>query len=322
MGNPKQFCAVESVRAGDPLPGTATHPERNLLLSWPRRYWERNLRHASNMAPSLVSRLDGLAASGRRVNLIYRRQEPEDSHRILLFPEGLAFDITPDQLEDFLEDVQQGSDLAPWAGRPVTRPVMLCCTHGKKDKCCAKFGYDTYRALQAEIAQRDLPVDLWESSHLGGCRLAASLITFPSRRKYGRIGRDDTKALLEHEIRDRAYLPCYRGNGRLTPAQQCAETAALEWLARQEINAEDLVVEPVPAEQSGPDVEVRVRWTSGPDTGVLVAQCVQREIQRVDTCADLDEGPTSSWCWMVSAIAPEEASRIASILGQWGAGGH
>lgn len=305
MGNPKQFCAVESIRAGDPLPGTATHPERNLLLSWPRRYWERNLRHASNMPPSLVDRLDGLAASGRRVNLIYRRQEPEELHRILLFPEGLSFDVLPNQLEDFLEDAQQGRDLGIWAGSPINTPVLLCCTHGKKDKCCARFGYATYRQLQREIEGQALPVDLWESSHLGGCRLAASLISFPSRRKYGRIGNKDARALLEHEIRGQAYLPCYRGNGALTPAQQCAETSALEWLERQGVRADNLVVAPPPAETDNPEVDLRVDWTAGTVNGVLIARCSQREIQRVDTCADLDEGPTSSWCWMVSGISPQ-----------------
>lgn len=305
MAAVKQFCAEESIRAGDPLPGTATHPEHNLLLSWPRRYWERNLRHANNMPPSVRERLDQLATSGRRTNLIYRREDPEDSHRILMYPERLAFDIQPEQLEAFLDDVQQGRNLAQWSGTPVANPVILCCTHGKKDKCCARFGYATYRRLKAEIESGDLPIDLWESSHLGGCRLAASLISFPSRRKYGRVDSNHTRALLDQEISDRAYLPCYRGSGALAPAQQCAEIGALDWLARHDVDVDWLDVGSVPGDTVHHSLDIRVRWSAAESRGVLVAQCLQQQVLRVDTCADLDAGPSSSSCWVVTGVTPE-----------------
>lgn len=113
-----------------------------------------------------------------------------DLHRVYLFPEAQSFDIPRHQLGEFLTAVAADGDLSGWNSSAVTTPLMLCCTHGKKDKCCAKFGYATYRELARTARQEALPVEIWESSHLGGCRLAASVMVFPAMRKYGRVARD------------------------------------------------------------------------------------------------------------------------------------
>ncbi|MBU2955868.1 sucrase ferredoxin [Marinobacter sp. F3R08] len=95
---------------------------------------------------------------------------------------------------------------------------MFSCTHGKKDKCCAKFGYRSYKAQGNAAQQHAHPFDVWESSHLGGCRLAASVMVFPALRKHCRLTADDVPHLLQAESEDRPYRPCYRGDSTLTPA--------------------------------------------------------------------------------------------------------
>lgn len=298
-----RFCSVESVQAGDPLAGTATHAASNLLISWPRPKWSRSLRIARDMDDDLTGRIDRLAASGRRVNLIDQRGRPPSSHRLYLLPEGRCFDVSRNDLNAFLEDLESGNDLAGWAASAMTERLVLCCTHGRKDKCCAKFGYSTYQKLASTVADRKLPFEVWESSHLGGCRLAASMMVFPAMRKYGRVAPEQVLPLLQHEADGLPYLPCYRGQSLLTPAQQCAEIASLEWLEARKITAR-LSVMAESDDSEGSDVAVQVRWRADDVSGVLVAQCGTTEVMRVDTCADLDEGPTASVCWVVKDIRP------------------
>ncbi|WP_069384189.1 sucrase ferredoxin [Halomonas caseinilytica] len=292
----QRFCAVESRAIDDPLVGSGTHPERNLLLSWPRSKWQRNLRQASDMPEALLAALHALPDEGRRVNLIHRREQSERHHRVFLMPERQAFDIPRDTLGDFIAALRRGDDLSTWQPSTVERSLVLCCTHGKKDKCCAKFGFATYKALAEAVRQRDLPFEVWESTHLGGCRLAASALLLPQLRKYGRIGDDDVLPLLESEARGRPYLPCYRGDSRLTPHQQCAQVAALEWLAARGLEA-DVRVEDDTAEADETDRDLVVTWHTGRQEGKLTIRCHALELMRYDTCADLPNGPSPSRVW-------------------------
>ncbi|GKW49023.1 sucrase ferredoxin [Halomonas sp. NCCP-2165] len=303
MSAVQQFCAVESAAQGDPLVGSGAHAERNLLLSWPRPKWGRNLRRANDMSEALLARLDALAEGGRRVNLIHRRDQPRDHHRLYLMPENRAFTVPRDELPAFLEAFERDADLTAWEGPAPAGPLLLCCTHGKKDKCCAKFGYATYKALaEAVEARPDLPFEVWESTHLGGCRLAASALVFPALRKYGRIPPDDVIPLLESETAGRPYLPCYRGDSRLGPLEQCAQVAALEWLAERGEPATALEV--VGVEARSERARVTLAWR-GRDSGEVSVTCESRELLRFDTCADIDgDGPSPSTVWQATAIEP------------------
>ena len=129
------------------------------------------------------------------------------------------------------------------------------------------------------------------------------MIVFPALRKYGRISDPDVAPLIAHETAGRPYLPCYRGSSRLTPPQQCAEIAVLEWLEVQGLSADLEIDDAVPQKDGA--VAVPVSWHAGQEvTGRLDARCESFEISRVDTCADLDEGPSASECWFVSRLIP------------------
>ncbi|MDT8896017.1 sucrase ferredoxin [Halomonas sp. I1] len=298
------FCAVESRAIGDPLVGSGVHPERNLLLSWPRPKWQRNLRQASDMPEALSAALHALPDEGRRVNLIHRREQAEHHHRVFLMPERLAFDVPREALGDFLAALRRGEDLTAWRPETVERSLLLCCTHGKKDKCCAKFGFATYKAMADAAHRHDLPFDVWESTHLGGCRLAASALLLPQLRKYGRIGDDDILPLLESEARGRPYLPCYRGDSRLTPRRQCAQVAALEWLAARGLEADIEVMDDTDEADAPDDTyrELRVAWHTTHQSGRLTITCHALELLRHDTCADLPNGPSPSRVWRAVAV--------------------
>ncbi|MFQ3786981.1 sucrase ferredoxin [Halomonas sp. A29] len=302
MSTTQRFCARESLALGDPLAGSAAHAERNLLLSWPRPKWQRSLRQASDMCDEVSTRLEAIAGGGRRVNLIHRRDQSSARHRLYLMPENRRYEVARDELPAFLAALQRDEPLAYWEMAAPTGALLLCCTHGKKDKCCAKFGYTAYKALNAAVVERGLPFEVWESTHLGGCRLAASAVVFPALRKYGRIGDEDVLPLLESEMAGRPYLPCYRGDSRLSPMQQCAQVAALEWLASQGIHADVSVSQPS-AEQESSQGWIEMDWRDASDTGRLAVRCEPRMIQRYDTCADLAAGPpAASQVWVATQV--------------------
>ena len=308
MTTARRFCAEDSARIGDPLAGTATHAERNLLLGWPRRKWQRSLRQASDMPEAVRTRLEDLADRGRRVNLIHRRGQPDRLHRVYLMPERQAFDVWREELPAFLQAFAAGDCLQCWRVGPVERELVLCCTHGRKDKCCAKFGYRTYRAIADVVHEQGLPFDVWESTHLGGCRLAASVILLPTLRKYGRVSLEHVAPLLQSEARGQPYLPCYRGDSRLSPVQQCAQVAALMWLHARGVEAR-ITIEEMPAQRDGERV-LRARWYGDDRQGCLRVTCRASELVRHDTCADHETGAKASSVWHAVDIGVDAAPGV------------
>ncbi|MCB8889017.1 sucrase ferredoxin [Vreelandella malpeensis] len=289
---PPVFCAQLSREQNDPLPGSAAHVERHLLVSWPRAKWQRNLRHASDMPSEIGVTLDAIAAAGRRVNLIQQPGMEATRHRIFLMPERRRFTVARDALGEFLDAWQTGNSLARWEEPRLAHDLILCCTHAKKDKCCAKYGYQTFKALAQAVAEHELPFEVWESSHLGGCRLAASLIVLSPVRKYGRIAPDQALAFLQSEASGQRYLPGYRGNSSLSPAQQCAEVALLEHLEQAHA-----LTAPTLIDDHGDERERIMRWQLDTPPYHATVHCRARSILRVDTCADLAQGPTESLVW-------------------------
>ncbi|KJD19184.1 sucrase ferredoxin [Vreelandella aquamarina] len=288
------FCADLSREQQDPLAGSAAHAERNLLLSWPRAKWQRKLRHANDMSNSLKQTLDTLADDGLRINLIQQPGMEKYQHQLFLMPERRRFRVARWELEAFFSAFQSGSRLSQWEQPAMRNDLVLCCTHGTKDKCCAKYGYKTFKALASTVAEHPLPFEVWESSHLGGCRLAASVIVLPNVRKYGRITPEQALPFLQAEARQQRFLPGYRGGSQLTPAQQSAEIAALTQLSTEAGQPTLVLISDHGDDQTR---EIRFQWRLDQQQGELTVHCQATTLWRVDTCADLAQGPTESTVW-------------------------
>ena len=300
-----QFCAQYSREVEEPLAGTGAHPRTNLLLSWPIGQWTRTFHQAKNMSESVSNRVKALVENGRRINLIHRSDQPRDRHRAYLMPEKCAFDIPHSQIEAFLTALDRGDSLAAWSAGDVHHKVVLCCTHGVKDKCCAKFGNASFKALDEAATAYDGAFEIWQSTHLGGCRLASAALVFPDMHKYGRIEAEHVEGLLASERENRPYLPCYRGDGALPPAQQIADIEA-----RRQLN--DRGEHPrrveVLSEQRETDDFTRIdlQWFTDSDQGRLTVHLEAFSSVRYGTCADIDDGeePVAHPTWKpVSAEA-------------------
>ncbi|KIG13197.1 hypothetical protein DB30_00420 [Enhygromyxa salina] len=64
--------------------------------------------------------------------------------------------------------------------------LYLVCTHGTRDRCCAKWGMGVFEALRAHEGER-----VWQCSHLGGHRFAPTFLTLPSGLLWGRVELDE-----------------------------------------------------------------------------------------------------------------------------------
>jgi hypothetical protein len=124
---------------------------------------------------------------------------------------------------DRVDDVMS-LDLAALAeGRSVGlpawgEPVVLVCTHGRHDTCCAERG----RPLAAELAQHE-PGRVWECSHLGGDRFAGNVLVLPEGLGFGRVSVAAAAGLLHGLDRGVLDLDLLRGRCTLPMAAQYAE---------------------------------------------------------------------------------------------------
>lgn len=59
-------------------------------------------------------------------------------------------------------------------------PLVLTCTNGRRDACCAKWGRPV-----AAAARQAHPEGAWQTSHLGGHRFAPTALVLPAGMQYG-----------------------------------------------------------------------------------------------------------------------------------------
>jgi len=271
-----RFCSEHSLAVGEPLAGWGAHAARNVLIRWPKGRWRHSLRLAGGMDPALEAAIERVVAAGWRVNLIDRKGDEDSEARVFVFPQAVALDVPPDDLPGFLDALaRDGFVPGSLPTRPVETPLILCCTHGRHDACCAKWGFAAYKALAAEAGRRG-DFDVWEVTHLGGCRLSAGVLVLPALRKYGRLRPADAAPLLAAEAQGRPYLPRYRGAAHLDPPAQVAEVAGLQHLAEIGLHG-----------TAGVTKEAPNRYAVRVSGGTALMQTVPEEVRSYGACADL-----------------------------------
>nr|WP_237536077.1 sucrase ferredoxin [Streptomyces sp. SID3343] len=108
----------------------------------------------------------------------------------------------------------------PSIGEPVTEPLILVCTNGKRDRCCSIEG----RPLAATLAQT-FPTATWEATHLGGHRFAPTAAVLPQGYVYGRLDPSSAGAVVAAAQRGDMVPDLCRGRSTYSRAAQAAELA-------------------------------------------------------------------------------------------------
>ncbi len=96
---------------------------------------------------------------------------------------------------------------------PAT-PLLLICTNGKRDKCCAIEGRNLLTQLEATLSESEYST-IWECTHLGGHRFAPTALYLPDNLVLGRLTIDAAQMLLTtghidgQFVRGRSHeIPC------------------------------------------------------------------------------------------------------------------
>jgi hypothetical protein len=122
-------------------------------------------------------------------------------------------------------------DLGGADGVECDGPLVAVCAHGKHDQCCAVRG----RAAVATLAAA-YPEFIWECSHLGGDRFAATMLILPEGLCYGRVDGTDAADLVRLYLDGRLDNRFLRGRTSIPHAVQAAQYFARETLGDNRID--------------------------------------------------------------------------------------
>jgi hypothetical protein len=233
----RPFCADISADTGEPLTATASRVDHWVLVEY-RGLWNRDVLGASlfsdRVKASLREQLEALPKS--RLLFIRRAERRSQEGRMVYVARSTEEGASLRGLEvGHVEDLV-GNDLAALAA-PVRHPLLVVCTHGKRDRCCARYGRPLYDRLREE-ADDDW---IWQSTHVGGDRFAGNVVCLPHGLYFGRVAADDVWALVDEYLAGRIYLPCYRGRACYGFPVQAAEYAVREARGVSEVDGLRLV---------------------------------------------------------------------------------
>jgi hypothetical protein len=101
-------------------------------------------------------------------------------------------------------------------GSAGSGPLFLVCAHGRRDRCCARFGVPLARDLAGTY-----PNEVWESTHVGGHRFAANLVILPHGLYYGPVNAESARDAIGAYARGEITARGYRGRaGQPVEAQR------------------------------------------------------------------------------------------------------
>lgn len=211
-------CSLASIRANEPLAGTAVESVDRWLLLEVTDVWAPKVLQTEALAPAIQDRLATWTAEGSRARLQFVRRPGRSGKRPLFAivdSDGRAARVELDSFDDLLD-----VDLDTMCTEK-SDPMLLVCVHGRRDRCCAQHGSALYRALHSQVDE------VWQTSHLGGHRFAACALSLPDGFMYGRVrpehGDRVAAALRARELAD---LDLLRGRCSYDRPTQAAEVFA------------------------------------------------------------------------------------------------
>jgi hypothetical protein len=220
----RPFCSETSRAHAESLHATASRVDTWILIEY-RGLWAHDAVDGSTLSESVKAHL---VAARRRLPhariLFVRRAGRRSEDGLVAYvarSSRTARELRCLELERY--DDLLGVDLAE-AGDVVDHPLFLVCTHGKHDRCCAKFGRPLYDAVREQVDDDWV----WQTSHIGGDRFAGNVAVVPDGVYYGRVAPAEAWSVVAAALERRVHIPCYRGRSCYGFAAQAAELAVRE----------------------------------------------------------------------------------------------
>ncbi|MEM9087517.1 MAG: sucrase ferredoxin [Cyanobacteria bacterium P01_F01_bin.53] len=249
------FCAIANQQAGEDLIGTAGHYKAYVLIECPMPWAAKvfDSKHIPSALRDYIKAIKaersiqflavnrGVSSSSDTLTLmVYERTVPSSSVSSGHAPSdsipsggvspvndaidgyrGYEFQLTGlSQVVECLEAHWQGDRI----GKSITLQDILVCTHGMRDKCCARFGQPFFREAIQSVRWGELPnTRVWKVSHIGGHRFAPTAISLPDGRYYGRLTLSALQAMVTRRGPISQLRSVYRGWGLLPAPLQVLE---------------------------------------------------------------------------------------------------
>lgn len=231
MTDDSPLCSTLSIAAHEPLYGTVKHTTHWLLLEYDAR-WESDALDGSTLPAAVKQQLADFKVRVPQARVLMIRQKPR------LHMGGIALYVvrsTPTESRIHAFDLAQYDDLLvldlvdvahgaqKYDAARQDEPLTLICTHGRRDRCCARYGIAVFEQWAAQDGAR-----VWQTSHVGGHRFAANVLLFPEGIAYGRVRPETVLALRDARAAGQIVLAHYRGRSDVPPPAHVAEVVVRE----------------------------------------------------------------------------------------------
>ncbi|OHR21200.1 sucrase ferredoxin [Corynebacterium sp. HMSC034A01] len=279
----------------EPLPGTAKPGSVYVLFEWPEA-WPRDVMGDAALGEELTAKLAPMLEEHNATLLLIRHPTREgrnisDHHLYLVFADEAVTEVKHVDGPGELLDLDLSGPGRNGAERRE-RPLLLICTHAKRDRCCAVKGRPMVNELHARHPFGPGNDVVWETSHIKGHRFAPTMLLMPWAYSFGRMNIEATDAMLADASAGLYFVPGNRGRGTLGPAEQVAELAVAAEVpgahyGQFEVAASDGGSALVTDTASGQVYEVQLEQR--PVSGV------------VDSCG---KPPKESTAWVAASVTP------------------
>lgn len=248
----KFVCSDASVARGEPVVATASQVGAWLLIEVPGAWgidalvdselgphlpagWESEIQRRGIrpvcIRPSLRS---DPAASGARVFFVVCRR-PGTGPPGCWSVRTPTLAAVPYIVDDLVVPARADAPATDRAAAPGTldgplgwqrhdERIVLVCTNGRHDQCCATLGRPVVRHLR----ETSLVEQVWECSHIGGDRFAANVVVLPDSLYFGRVDGPQTEELLTAHAGGRIDRRWFRGASTYRYIEQAADHALRE----------------------------------------------------------------------------------------------
>jgi hypothetical protein len=211
-------CADAARERADPLAGSAPPARRWLLLEHPGP-WRIDAIAGAGIDPAVLSVLTSTAGSATRILLVRRpgRIDRQAPRSWILAGLDATTTTGPWQDDKDLLDAAEAMIEMPASATRRAEPMILVCTHGVHDVCCALRGRPVASALSSRW-----PELVWECSHIGGDRFAPNLVLLPDGFYYGNLDPQSAVTTVEAHLGGTVLPDRLRGMARFLPPVQAA----------------------------------------------------------------------------------------------------
>jgi len=276
-------CTQASVRSKEGLLGSAPANTDYWLLIESRAPFAPKVVKKSPLADTLRPLTERLITSipTARVQFIRRPETKKGNgplHAFVADSRGRTARLFARQFETYEElfDIEWNHaqhDRGPNGFSECTVPIVLICTHGKRDACCALYGRSFLKGLSDNNREY-----VWEASHIGGHRFAATCVTLPFGHYFGRLKPSDANLLVEATLQGRLYdTEHFRGSASLPQAAQIVEGKLREKHQTLDIEAVQYLGET----QQGAHA-FQIAGVDGPQEGTVTS--IIRDDVRIKSC--------------------------------------